>query len=80
MKLFVNRRCLQIEPENETEIAYIEEVLGLDEDKKYIRLTRINASGLSCIAYLEAKKDDIKTHGCGVGDLYEELEQEEEKK
>jgi hypothetical protein len=49
------RRRITIEPTNEVEIAYIEEVFGLKQDGDSIELVRKNAMGLSCIAYLETK-------------------------
>lgn len=55
MKLKVNRYSLQITPENETDEAYIEEVLGLRYDGDVVHLVRDNAMGLSCIAHLETR-------------------------
>ena len=55
MILSVYRYQLQITPENETEEAYIEEVLGLRNDGDVVHLVRENASGLSCIAHLETR-------------------------
>ena len=66
MKLTIDRRCFRIECDNgksyfdEIEVAYIEDVLGLKEDGDSINLVRFNASGLSCIGYLETKKKDQK--------------------
>lgn len=61
MNLKVLRNSLQIIPEfrenREIEIAYFEEVLGLKKDGDYVKLVRRNASGLSCIAYLETVKE-----------------------
>lgn len=69
MKLQINRYSLQIVPEDvkvfdrdERDTAYIEEVLGLKKHGDWIKLKRINASGLSCIAYLETDKN--KEGGC----------------
>jgi len=55
MILKVNRYGLQITPENETEEAYIEEVLGLRNKGDVIWLVRENAMGLGCIAHLETR-------------------------
>lgn len=55
MKYKEERRRIVIEPTNDVEIAYIEEVLGLKCDGDSIKLVRKNAMGLSCIAYLETK-------------------------
>lgn len=55
MRLKVNRYRLQITPENETDEAYIEEVLGLRNGGDVIHLVRDNAMGLSCIAHLETR-------------------------
>ena len=55
MKLKVTRYFLEIIPEGETDEAYIEEVLGLGKEGDKIELIRVNASGLSCIAYLKTK-------------------------
>lgn len=54
MKLRVSRHSIEIIPEGPTDEAYIEEVLGLRKAGEWACLTRINASGLSCIAYLQA--------------------------
>ena len=56
MRMKVGSCGIQIIPENEQDVAYIEDTLGLKEETSFIKLERINASGLSCIAYLEAKK------------------------
>ena len=65
MKLEIHRNSLKIIPEDKSAIrcderdtAYIEEVLGLKKDGDSIKLVRKNAYGLSCIAYLETKKED----------------------
>jgi hypothetical protein len=60
MKIRVRRDAIVIEPEtgygkDETEVAFIEKVLGLKKDGDWIRLVRKNAMGLSCIAYLETE-------------------------
>ena len=55
MKLKVNRYGLMITPENETDEAYIEEVLGLRCAGDVVHLVRTNAVALSCIAYLETE-------------------------
>ena len=50
MRLKVNRYSLQITPENETDEAYIEEVLGLRNGGDVIHLVRDNAMGRSHLA------------------------------
>ena len=55
MRLTVYRHSLQITPENETDEAYIEEVLGLRNNGDVVHLVRDNAMGLSCIAHLETR-------------------------
>ena len=55
MKYKEERSRITIEPSNDMEIAYIEEVFGLKKDGDSIELVRKNAMGLSCIAYLETK-------------------------
>ena len=67
MKLSINRYTLQITPEDkgyptpdERDTAYIESVLGLKKEGDSIKLTRKNASGLSCIAYLETEHSTAK--------------------
>lgn len=61
MILFVKRYGLEIVSETsffkEEDIAYIEDTLGLKKDGDSIKLVRKNASGLSCLAYLEAKPE-----------------------
>ena len=62
MKLEISRYRLRIVPEDtrypydERDTAFIEEVLGLKKHGDTIELVRKNAHGLSCIAYLETKK------------------------
>lgn len=63
MKIQLGRRSLRIIPEDinsvnvdERDTAYIEEVLGLRKDGDSVKLIRRNASGLSCIAYLETER------------------------
>ena len=56
MKLTVNRYSIEIAPDNATDEAYIEEVLGLKKDGDTTLLIRKNAFGLRCIAYLEARR------------------------
>ncbi len=61
MNLKVNRYNLKIEDGTfwkDINVAFIEEVLGLKNDGDSIRLVRKNASGLSCIAYLETMKEE----------------------
>lgn len=56
MKFEVERNRILIIPQNEEDTAYIEDTLGLKEEKAEITARRINAIGLSCIAYIEVKK------------------------
>jgi hypothetical protein len=58
MKLDVGRYSIKLYPENETEEAYMEEVLGLKEAGASIKLVRKNAMGLGCIAYLRTYTQD----------------------
>ena len=61
MKLKVNRYSLQIIPENETDEAYIEEVLGLKESDSRTNAVRVAPIGLDhALAYVEIK---AKTSG-----------------
>lgn len=39
----------------EIDVAFVEEVLGLKRDGDHVDLVRVNASGLSCLAYLETR-------------------------
>lgn len=55
MKYKEERNRITIEPTNDVEIAYIEEVFGMKKDGDKIELVRKNAMGLGCIAYLETK-------------------------
>jgi hypothetical protein len=55
MRYKEERQRITIEPTNDVEIAYIEEVFGLKQDGDSIKLVRKNAFGLGCIAYLETK-------------------------
>ena len=53
MKIEIGRYRITIYPENDLDVAYIEEVLGLKEDGDKIELVRRNIIGVSHIAYLE---------------------------
>ena len=55
MKLKVNENGMQIIPETTQDIIYIQNFLNLNNANDYSRCIRKNASGLSCIAYLEIK-------------------------
>ena len=55
MKLKVTETGMQIVPESPQDIVYIQEFLGLKDEDDYADCKRKNASGLSCIAYLEIK-------------------------
>ncbi|RLC34406.1 hypothetical protein DRH14_03035 [Candidatus Shapirobacteria bacterium] len=61
MKLRLLSYKLEIIPEDTLEdkrdTAYIEEVLGLKKEGDSIPLVRRNASGLSCLGCLEAKRE-----------------------
>jgi len=64
MRLRITRYSIQIVPEDlsypncdERDLAFIEEVLGLKNEGDSIKLTRVNAMGLRCLAFLEAKKE-----------------------
>jgi len=62
MKLEITRYTIQIIPaeynrnEKELDVAFIEGILGLKKEGDSIKLIRHNASGLSCLAYLETEK------------------------
>lgn len=57
MRLEVNRYYIQITPENKVDEAYIEEVLGLKNGGDKAVVERVNAIGLSCIAYVKINKN-----------------------
>lgn len=62
MHLNVLKDSIRIVPDNilnitEIDTAFIEHVLGLKNEGDSILLTRKNAYNLSCLAYLEAKKE-----------------------
>ena len=61
MELKIKRYSLQIVPEDdclgdERDTAFIEEVLGLRKEGDWVKLKRVNAMGLSYIAYLETER------------------------
>jgi hypothetical protein len=58
MKLEVKQDSLEIIPESEMEIGWIEHVLELRLDGDSIPLVRVNAVGLSCIAYLKVAPEE----------------------
>ena len=57
MKLKVNENGMQIVPENSQDIIYIQNFLSLKNNSDSIKCVRKNASGLSCLAYLEIKPE-----------------------
>ena len=59
MNLKVTRYAIFISPDNETDEAFIEEVLGLRKTGDSVKLVRRNAFGLSCLGNLEAKKEEV---------------------
>jgi len=59
MRLKVGRKSIQIIPEGEIDVAYIEEVLGLKGDHQICNCERVNAYRLLSIAYLEIKKGEV---------------------
>jgi hypothetical protein len=64
MRLLVTQQGLRIVPEScildERDGVYIEHFLGLLKDGDSVRLRRVNCSGLSRIAYLEATPEQRK--------------------
>jgi hypothetical protein len=66
MHLRVSRYSIEIIPDNATDVAYIEEVLGLKERGQSVALTRVNAHGLNSIAYLQASRGGTEQGGAGV--------------
>jgi len=52
MKLKIERHRLGIVPESETDIAYIEEVLGIKDEGDTTKLERVNVMGTSKLAYI----------------------------
>ncbi len=56
MKFVTDRYGIKVIPENDQDVAYIEDTLGLREKDAYTKLKRTNASGMGCIAYLETEK------------------------
>lgn len=59
MRMEINRHRIRIVPENEMDVAYIEDTLGLKKEGDMISLKRISPIGLSfSLAYLEAKKEN----------------------
>jgi len=60
MKLDCEKYRILITPENEMEEAYLEAILGLNEDGNEAQAKRVNAHDLSCWAYLEINKREVK--------------------
>jgi hypothetical protein len=56
VKLVVDRNRILIVPESKTDEAYIEEVLELREEGDTVECRRVNAHGLSAIAYVRIKQ------------------------
>lgn len=64
MRLIVERNGLKITGDNgflnPLEEAFIEEILGLQEDGDSIKLIRRNAAGLNCISHLETEEEELE--------------------
>lgn len=58
MTLKVERYRLLIIPDNDTDEAYLEEVIGLRKAKDTAPLVRVNAVGLHCWAYAEVRRQE----------------------
>jgi predicted Ser/Thr protein kinase len=61
MKLRMTRYSMEISPENSTDEAFFEEVIGLKGKDSTAVARRVNASGLSRWAYLEIRKPEEAT-------------------
>lgn len=57
MRFEVTRRGIKIVPENDQDVAFIEDTLGLNVAEDYVRLTRKNVYGTSALAYVDATGD-----------------------
>jgi len=55
MQLKMERHRMLIIPDNDRDEAYLEEVFGLKSDGDKVEAIRVDATGLSCWAYLEIK-------------------------
>ena len=53
MRFEIGRHGIRVIPEDEHDIAYIEDTLGLKHEGDYVDLTRIDIVGLRGVAYLE---------------------------
>ncbi len=63
MKLTVHRHYLEIRPEDDTDEAYIEEVLGLRNEGDVIHLVRENCGTMFCLLDLRTmtvKQDEAR--------------------
>lgn len=59
MRLNVDRYGIDITPENVQDEAFLEEVLGLKEGGATAVAYRVNAIGLSRIAYMRITKEEV---------------------
>lgn len=55
MKLEVTQLGIRIIPENAQDIVYVEHYLKLQKDGDSVKAKRVNASSLTCIAYIEIR-------------------------
>lgn len=60
MKLDLEKYRILITPENEMEEAYLEHILGLNENGDTCQAKRVNAHDLSCWAYLEITPVEVE--------------------
>ena len=56
MRLQIDRYDIDIIPETQQDIVYIEEVLGLKDEGQRCTAKRVNAMGLRCLAYVRLER------------------------
>lgn len=68
MRLSVKRYWIAIVPENETDEAYLETVLGLANDGPGAVVKRENVIGMSAFAYVRVERAPAPPPGAKEGD------------
>lgn len=61
MRFKVERRGIEVIPESDQDVAYIEDTLGLKNDGDFVPLVRQNAINLSCMGNLTTAPFPRKT-------------------
>ncbi len=60
MRLEIKRKSIEVVPENDQDIAFIEDVLGLDKDGKKTEAKRVDPDGFGGTVTIKIKQEEKK--------------------